>query len=103
MKTYEYFAVEVVQRPNGKPFYLLQAAASEILEWAAVPRKKSDFQVGYQRKLDDRHQGIREYLKQSEKNVVPSAILIAVNKSIDISEVNAGSEENRPTTTSIKK
>jgi hypothetical protein len=95
MKTYEYFAVEVAQRPNGKAFYLLQAAASEILEWAAVPRKKSDFQVGYQRKLDDRHQGIREYLKQSEKNIVPSAILIAVNKSIDISEVNSGSEETQ--------
>jgi hypothetical protein len=87
MKSFEYLAVEVAQRPNAKPFYLIQATASEILEWAAVPRKKQDFQVGYQRKLDDRHQGIREFFKQSDENIVPSAVLIAVNKTVSISEV----------------
>ena len=78
MKTFKYRAIRVQQQPKSAPFYLVTARASEILEWADVPRKKAQYMAGYQRELDDRHKKIKAFIQQDPKNVVPGAVIIAV-------------------------
>lgn len=93
---FTYRSIEVVQRPGAKPFYLVNAVASEILQWASVPRKKQEFQVGYQRQLDDRHEKIKDYFDRDEGNVIPSAVLIAANDDIEIRDVVATGPDGAP-------
>lgn len=86
MKSYEYVAIEVQQRPDAGAFYLMQSTPSDILKWASVPRKKQEFQLGYQRKLEDRHKNIQEYLEFAPSNIMPTAILIAANQHVAVKD-----------------
>lgn len=95
MTQFRYTAVEVRQRPDGKPFYLMEASATDILQWSAVPRKKQEFQLGYQRKLDERHEGIRDFLKHDPSNIVPTAVLIAATKNLRIEDCVTTEEGNQ--------
>jgi hypothetical protein len=92
MNKFSYAAIEVQQRPDGRRFYLIEAPAAEILEWAGVPIGKRDFEPGYQWKIDDRHEGIRDYLRHDPNNIIPSAVLIAANRNYEISDysIDAG-------------
>jgi hypothetical protein len=77
---YRYVGLEVVQQPGAQPFYLLGATAGELLEWCDVPRTRGDYMAGYQRILDsNRISSIAEYFRKSANNLVPGAILIAVD------------------------
>jgi hypothetical protein len=80
MKSFRYDGIPVQQRPDSAPFYMVSARATEILEWADVPRKKTQYMAGYQRELDDRHKRIREFLLKDSKNVIPAAVIIAVRR-----------------------
>lgn len=77
-KSFSYRAIRITQRPGAAPFYLLCAPAQEILQWADVPRKKAQYMAGYQRELDDRHERITRYLEQSPLNVIPGAVIVAL-------------------------
>jgi hypothetical protein len=80
-KSFSYRAIRVVQRPGATPFYLLSAPAQQILQWADVPRKKAQYMAGYQRELDDRHERITKYIEQSPLNVIPGAVIVALEES----------------------
>jgi hypothetical protein len=89
MPTFSYTAIEVQQRPDSRPFYLMQCPAVDILQWAAVPRKKQDFQLGYQRALNERYKAIKDYLEFDASNIIPSAVLIAIRGKAEVSPCNA--------------
>ena len=62
---FEYSALKVTQRPEAPPLYLMHSSAAKLLGWADVPRKKEEFQAGYERRLDDRHEKIAEFLQSA--------------------------------------
>src|SRR5690349_5222104 len=75
-----YKAIEVLQQPAAPRMYLIAVPAAELLEWADVPRTKEDYMAGYQRLLTSgRTADITQYLEQSEKNVLPGAIIVAAD------------------------
>lgn len=77
----KYNALKVVQTPNSNPFYIISAKAEDIVEWADAPRKVASFKVGFQRELnEERVKDISNYLRLSNENILPGAILIAINK-----------------------
>jgi DGQHR domain-containing protein len=81
MASHTYSALEVNQRPGADPFYLLSCKASELLEWADAPRKRAEVRAGYQRDLDDRRvKRISQFLEIDPKNILPSAVLVALRK-----------------------
>lgn len=73
-------ALRVQQKPNAPTMYSTVIDAEETLQWADVPRKKDEYMAGYQRDLNDRHKGIRDYLTTSDENIIPGAILIGVDE-----------------------
>jgi hypothetical protein len=76
-----YAAIEVAQRPGAEPFYLLGCAASELLGWADAPRKRAEVRAGYQRDLENRRvERIAEFLSRDAKNILPSAVLVALRE-----------------------
>lgn len=76
-----YNALKVNQTPESNPFYLISAKAEDIVEWADAPRKVASFKVGFQRELNEvRVKDIADYLRMSDENILPGAILIAVNE-----------------------
>ena len=80
VNNYTYTALEVKQKKGAKPFFLTSINAEEILEWADVPRKRSDYLVGYQRELQDRYKNITKFLDLDDENIIPGTIIIALNK-----------------------
>lgn len=82
-KKFTYKAIEVIQTPTARPFYLLQDSAEKLLEWCDVPRKKEEFMAGYQRALDERHRHITDFFTVDQSkgnngdNIIPSSIIIA--------------------------
>lgn len=74
-----YNAIEVQQQPDAAPFYLIKANAEELLLWSDVPRKKADFLAGYQRDLEQRQETIKTFIKKSPLNILPGAIIVAVD------------------------
>jgi hypothetical protein len=92
MAQYEYHGLKLIQREGAPPLYLTSAPAAELLEWCDVPRAKGDFMAGYQRTLDKRRVGdLATYLRLSPKNIVPGAIIVAVDEDyISIDEANNG-------------
>jgi len=77
----KYNALKVRQTPNSDPFYIISAKAEDIVEWADAPRKVASFKVGFQRELNEaRVDDISNYLRLSNENILPGAILIAINK-----------------------
>ena len=89
---FPYDALKVQQQPESPPFYLLSVAASELLEWADVPRKKADFMAGYQRELLPRHAAITDFILKSPQNVIPGAVIVAVpDRAVTITPTGAES------------
>jgi DGQHR domain-containing protein len=79
MTSRTYSAIEVSQRPGTDPFYLFSCKASDLLEWADAPRKRVEVRAGYQRDLDDRRvKRISKFLELDTKNILPSAVLVAL-------------------------
>ena len=79
MTRHEYSALRVDQRPGAEPFYMLSCQASNLLEWADAPRKRIDVRAGYQRDLESRRVSrIAKFLETSPKNILPSAVLVAL-------------------------
>jgi hypothetical protein len=80
MATKQYRAIEVQQQPGAPKMYLIAAAASELLAWCDVPRTKEDYMAGYQRLLAPaRTESITEYLNESQKNILPGAVIVAAD------------------------
>lgn len=76
---FTYSAIEIQQKPNAEPFYVTQVSARELLKWADVPRKKADYMAGYQRQLSERYKKVKDFLELDQGNIVPGALLVAVN------------------------
>jgi hypothetical protein len=80
MGPHVYRAIRVVQQAGSPPFYITTATAAQILEWCDVPRAKGDYMAGYQRSLDTSRTGdLADYIRQSPNNIVPGAVIIAVD------------------------
>jgi hypothetical protein len=80
MSKYAYRAIKVTQQPGAPVFYMTSVPAGELLEWCDVPRAKGDYMAGYQRALDDRRiQDLAEYLRLSPSNIVPGAVIVAID------------------------
>jgi DGQHR domain-containing protein len=94
MRDIEYQCITVQQTPDSKPFYLISCSAIDLLKWSDVPRSKEGFMAGYQRLLDQRHVKITEFFeKDSVNNIIPNAIIVAVNEnkvSFEKGEGNSG-------------
>ena len=71
---------------------MLSCQASDLLEWADAPRKRVDVRAGYQRDLESRRVSrIAKFLEISPKNILPSAVLVAVRPGkYSISETSMG-------------
>jgi hypothetical protein len=80
-ETFTYKAVEMEQQPDGPELYLTKVPARQLLKWADVPRKKSDFQAGYQRQLTkSRTSNVKEFLEIDKNNLIPGALLVSVDE-----------------------
>lgn len=80
MPPHKYEAIKVIQQPGAPPFYMTSIPAAELLEWCDVPRAKGDYMAGYQRILDPKRSGdLAAYLQLSPNNIVPGAIIVAVD------------------------
>jgi len=80
MSKYMYRAIRLVQQPGAPPCYMTSAPAAELLEWCDVPRAKGDYMAGYQRTLDERRIGdLATYLRLSPNNIIPGAVIVAVD------------------------
>jgi hypothetical protein len=92
MSDYEYRGIKVVQQPDAPPFYLTSAPAAELLEWCDVPRAKGDYMAGYQRVLDDKRvTDLAAYLRLSSNNIIPGAVIVAVDDDyISVSDIGSG-------------
>lgn len=78
-EVYSYQSVEIQQQPQGPKLYLTKVPARELLKWADVPRKRADFQAGYQRQLtESRTESIKDFLEIDEGNLIPGALLVSV-------------------------
>jgi len=106
MQSYFYTGIRINQQPDGPDFYLMQASATELLKWAAVPRKRSEFQAGYQRQLQtQRTENIKNFIETSSNNLIPGALLVSVDSELtefedqggDICEIVIKSKEDRGT------
>lgn len=79
---FRYLARRFLQHPNNQaPLLSLVASSDDIVKWAGVPRKAYEFRngtlVGFQRQLDDaRIREIRDFIS-SERNVSPTAVVVA--------------------------
>src|SRR6185295_6520870 len=77
---HNYAALIVQQQPGAPVMYLTVASAADLLTWCDVPRGRGDYMAGYQRPLEARRtNSITSYLEQSPLNVVPGAIVVAVD------------------------
>src|SRR5438552_3279842 len=94
MSSYEYHGIRVVQQPGAPAFYMTAVPAGELLEWCDVPRAKGDYMAGYQRALQEKRvEDLATYLRLSPNNVVPGAIIVAVDDDhveIEQSDAEAG-------------
>jgi DGQHR domain-containing protein len=92
MPNYEYRGIKVDQQPGAPPFYMTSAAAAELLEWCDVPRAKGDYMAGYQRTLEDKRiDDLATYLRLSENNIIPGAVIVAVDADyVSIEEIGDG-------------
>jgi len=80
MGPFKYQALELVQQPGAPPCYITAVSAGELLEWCDVPRAKGDYMAGYQRALQDKRvEDLATYLRLSPNNVVPGAVIVAVD------------------------
>src|SRR5687768_8638275 len=76
-----YRAIEVVQQPSADPMYLISTSANDLLAWCDVPRTKEQYMAGYQRLLTPaRADDIAAYLKESPRNLLPGAVIVATDK-----------------------
>ncbi len=75
-----YAAIRVKQQPNSREFFLIVCKAAELLEWCDVPRKAENFMAGYQRALGDRHEDIKAFLEKDPANVIPGAVIVALQE-----------------------
>jgi hypothetical protein len=89
---YKYRGLSVIQQPGAPTFYMTAVSAVELLEWCDVPRAKGDYMAGYQRILDPKRTGdLANYLRLSPKNIVPGAVIVAVDAEyIDVDDEGAG-------------
>ena len=80
VQAHQYRCLKVVQQVGAPPFYLTFIAARDLVQWSDVPRAKIDYMAGYQRVLNDaRTVSIANYLKASPSNLMPGAIIVAVD------------------------
>jgi hypothetical protein len=80
MGPFKYQALELVQQPGAPVCYVTAVPAGELLEWCDVPRAKGDYMAGYQRTLQDKRvEDLAAYLRLSPNNVVPGAVIVAVD------------------------
>ncbi|MHB8694792.1 MAG: hypothetical protein ACYDHH_26465, partial [Solirubrobacteraceae bacterium] len=80
MGPFKYQALELVQQPGAPACYITAVPAGELLEWCDVPRAKGDYMAGYQRTLQDKRvEDLAAYLRLSPNNVVPGAVIVAVD------------------------
>lgn len=78
--SHKYSAIKIVQQQGAPPFYVTAGPARQLLEWCDIPRAKADYMAGYQRALNTaRSSSLTEYLRISPSNIVPGAVIIAVD------------------------
>lgn len=91
-KIAEYDGLNVNHRENDNApeLYILTSSASELTEWAEVPRSNANFMNGYQRQLEEgRLDEIKDFLS-TDVNIIPGAILVTVNEDYLEVEENEG-------------
>ncbi|WP_263809155.1 hypothetical protein [Salinibacter sp.] len=95
MAEYQYTGVKMKQQPEGPELFLTKVPAVELLRWADVPRKKAEFQAGYQRQLrTSRTENIKNFIETSPNNLIPGALLVSVNEDyIEYKEKSKGVHE----------
>ncbi len=91
IRVYSYTGLAIHQQPNAPAMYVLGVDAPSLLEWADVPSAKADYMAGYQRVYNaDRAKEIQEFIEASPNNIVPGAVIVAVDaECVDISETNS--------------
>jgi hypothetical protein len=90
-----YKGIEVVQQTAAPPFYLTSVPAQQLLEWCDVPRAKGNYMAGYQRTLNDkRSSALTKYVNLSPLNIVPGAIIVAVDEDhVSLRDLGQGLKE----------
>ena len=78
MRTFKYRAQKFTQRSDaGPPLLLFVAPASDIREWAGVPRKTYDYRRGFQRTLSpSRIAEVSSFFTEDKNNMSPSLSII---------------------------
>jgi hypothetical protein len=71
------YGKRIVQWPGAPPIYVTCMRPSELLEWAAVPRKSPKGMDGYQRPLADRFTKIARFIESHVNNIVPGSVIVA--------------------------
>ena len=93
MPIYEYVAQ--VFRPradSNQDLLLFTVPAGDLRLWAGVPRKAFDYQHGFQRTLDERRVNeAAAFFRKDPKNVSPTAIVVGLRPSVDITPIDIGS------------
>lgn len=77
----EYSCLIFNQRSEGSSpsFCIFEAPVGELLQWSTIPRLTPDNPAGMQRaKSDFRVKGITKFLRDEQKNTIPTAIVIAL-------------------------
>lgn len=81
-ETFEYKGFEVQHRESddAPELYITSIDAHDLTNWADVPRKGSNYMEGYQRQLkENRVEDIKDYFDLDNNNIIPGAILVAVD------------------------
>lgn len=79
------------RKKDDEQLLLFVAPASEIRNWAGVPRKAFDFQHGFQRTLDpNRVTQVVDFFREDPKNISPTSIVVGLSSSVQIKKISAG-------------
>jgi len=77
------YGKRIIQWPGAPPIYVTCMRPSELLEWAAVPRKSPKGMDGYQRPLADRYMKIARFIESHVNNIVPGSVIVASDQGTD--------------------
>lgn len=92
-ESYQALRIDHRKNDSSPELFVLTTSATELSEWAEVPRANPNFMDGYQRQLEDnRLNDIKDFLS-NKNNIIPGAILVTVDEEyLTINEQNGSAE-----------